>query len=62
MDMAEGKSAPSGAHHAARFILAVWNNDAEGTCDRFDVIEALAIWDEEHRAAFLAWAKNPWWA
>jgi hypothetical protein len=27
-----------GAHHSARFVLAVWN------------------------AAFLDWAKNPWWA
>lgn len=27
----------------------------------FDVMAALKIWDDAHRAAFLAWAKNPWW-
>lgn len=24
--------------------------------------DALGVWDREHRAAFLAWAKDPWWA
>ena len=27
----------------------------------FDVIEALQVWDGEHRAAFLEWAKDPIW-
>ncbi|WAS96383.1 hypothetical protein [Nannocystis punicea] len=26
----------------------------------FDAVTALATWDEAHRAAFLAWAKEPW--
>lgn len=26
----------------------------------FNAAAALAVWDDEHRAAFLAWAKNPW--
>ncbi len=51
-----------GARHAARFVLAVWNNDTQWQCGRFDVIEAMAVWDADHREAFLEWAKNPWWA
>jgi hypothetical protein len=27
----------------------------------FDVVDALAHWDAEHREAFLAWARAPWW-
>jgi hypothetical protein len=26
----------------------------------FNAVTALAQWDDEHRAAFLAWAKDPW--
>ena len=54
--------APSdGAIHAARFLLALWNNQQSWKCGKFDVIEAMAVWDAEHRAAFLAWAEEPWW-
>jgi hypothetical protein len=28
----------------------------------FLVMDALSVWDREHRAAFLAWAADPWWA
>lgn len=28
---------------------------------KFDVFEALGVWDDEHRAAFLEWAKDPIW-
>lgn len=27
----------------------------------FDIFEALGVWDGEHRAAFLEWAKDPIW-
>ena len=27
----------------------------------FDLHAALGGWDESHRAAFLAWAQDPWW-
>lgn len=30
-------------------------------CGVFDVVSAMGTWDDEHRAAFLAWAKDPWW-
>lgn len=46
----------------AQFVLAVWNPDEVWKCGRFDLMEALAVWDLAHRAAFLNWAANPWWA
>lgn len=51
----------SGARHAARFVLAVWSNRSSWGLGRFDVMEALGCWDNAHRAAFMAWAKDPWW-
>lgn len=51
-----------GAKQAARFVLAVWNNEIDWRCGRFDVVEALSVWDDAHRAVFLAWAVNPWWS
>ncbi len=51
----------SGALHAARFVLAVWNFHAEWDCGRFDAVRALGAWDADHRAAFVAWAARPWW-
>lgn len=46
----------------ARFVLAVWDPNHQWRCGRFYLMEALRIWDDNHRAAFLAWAKDPWWA
>jgi hypothetical protein len=45
----------------ARFLLAVWDPHHVWTCGRFDAMEALRLWDEKHRTAFLAWASDPWW-
>ena len=28
---------------------------------RFDLMEAVRIWDDDHRRVFLAWAEAPWW-
>jgi hypothetical protein len=44
---------------AAGFVLKVWNRDF--ACPEFDVLDALQRWDRHHRAAFLAWAADPWW-
>ena len=44
----------------ARFLLAVWDPYHPWACGRFDVMEAIRVWDEPHRAAFLAWARDPW--
>jgi hypothetical protein len=55
-------SQPSdGALHAAKFLLALWNNQQVWDCGKFDVTDAMSIWDAEHRAAFVVWAEQPWW-
>lgn len=58
---AEGKAPSTSAYHAARFLLAVWSKGAEWDNTPFDVFAAMTVWDEPHRAAFLAWAADPWW-
>lgn len=45
----------------ARFLLAVWDPGYPWWCGRFDLMEALRVWDESHHTAFLAWARHPWW-
>lgn len=64
-----------GEELAARFVLSVWNcntdwNDeahkdgflgADDRLRRFDVFEALGVWDFAHRDAFLTWARDPFW-
>lgn len=60
-NFAEGNAPTPSADHAARFILALWSRGEEKLTP-FDAVTALIVWDEEHRAAFLAWAANPWWA
>lgn len=47
---------------AAAFVLNVYNRTHAYAVGRFDAHEALPLWDTEHRQAFLAWAKDPWWA
>ena len=46
--------------HAARFVLNVWNSEDEWKIGRFNVVNAMAAWDHEQRAAFLRWAQDPW--
>lgn len=45
-----------GARESVAFVLSVWSPD-----HAFDLSRALAVWDATHRAAFLAWASDPWW-
>ena len=47
-----------GEYCAAQFVLAVWNHYDH----KFDPMDALGVWDEGNRAAFVAWARSPWWA
>jgi hypothetical protein len=45
----------------ARFVLAVWSPDTAWRCGRFDMMEALSVWDPPNHRAFLEWASKPWW-
>lgn len=46
---------------AARFVLAVWDPNTDWRCGRFDLMEAMGVWDVAHHRAFVAWALAPWW-
>jgi hypothetical protein len=48
----------AGKGHAARFVLSLFRG---ASFPAFDVIAAMSRWDGEHRAAFVAWASDPWW-
>ncbi len=54
-----------GERCTAQFVLSVWGHttakNCPWACGPFDVMDALGVWDETHRAAFLAWARDPWW-
>lgn len=61
----------SGRLHAVRFVLQVWNPSTDWTesaaahgldgqhLSAFNVFHACAVWDETHRAGFLAWVELP---
>lgn len=67
------RSGGGGQRDAALFVLSIWDfradwgdecglrRDDGPTGGRFDVHRALGNWDPSHRAAFLAWARAPWW-
>lgn len=50
-----------GARCAGKFLLSVWSPYTRWKACRFDLHEALGVWDPEHQAAFLAWVRAPWW-
>lgn len=41
------------------FILLVWNHYDWGK--KFDFVDAMGVWDQSNRRAFLAWVSDPWW-
>lgn len=45
----------------AQFLLTVWDPANAWRCGRFDLMDAMRVWDGQHRSAFLAWANDPWW-
>lgn len=47
----------TGAQHAADFLLMVWFGRG-----KFDMASAWAHWDNEMKAAWKAWAREPWFA
>lgn len=58
---AASEAPSSGQRVTAQFLLAVWDPKQEWKSGRFDIMNALKIWDEKHLEAFLAWASAPWW-
>ena len=43
-----------------RFLLCLWDDRRKWESGSFDAMKALLdIWDDDHRAAFLAWAQAP---
>jgi len=49
-----------GEKTCGKFVLLVWNNFDWG--EKFNLAEAISVWDKENYKAFLEWVKNPWWA
>jgi hypothetical protein len=45
----------------ARFVLFVWNSTTRWKIGKFDFGQAIVRWDSQNRAAFIAWAREPWW-
>ena len=53
-------SLSSGGIHAALFVASVWHWDWPSIHGReFRVAEAMCVWDEQHRRAFLQWCEDP---
>jgi hypothetical protein len=50
-----------GSKHCARFVLSVWASHYSWKVGAFDLHAAMRRWDQANRAAFLAWAREPWW-
>jgi len=45
--------ASSGEKHTARFVLGVWNARHEWDCGKFDIFDAIDIWNHDDREVFL---------
>ena len=54
--------ASSGERHSARFVLGVWNSYDEWRSGKFDLFDAMDVWDHENRQAFQRWVADPWFA
>lgn len=59
---AQCRGLSSGEHHAATFILHVWNWREAPKGMRFDFGAAVNAWDDEHVAAVREWMRAPWYA
>lgn len=56
-------SASSGQRRAIEFCLSVWNRDTDWTqwgYEQFHLTAAWGLFDEGHRRALLAWARDPY--
>lgn len=46
--------------YAAQFVLHVWNAHHPWQCGQFNMMDALAKWDDRNRHAWQCWARAPW--
>jgi hypothetical protein len=61
-DWVQGGAATGGNRRAVAFVLLVFNGREWREECPFHLDEAMSVWDREHIAAFLAWARDPWFA
>ena len=54
-----GGLASSGERHAALFVLSVWNRHDWGS--KFNMAEAMNVWDDQNLKSFKDWVNDPWW-
>lgn len=48
-----------GQREAVQFVLHLFDGSREWACGRFHLRGAVTCWDDEHKAAFAAWARHP---
>jgi len=60
--IAQCRGLSSGEHHAAAFVLQVWNRYEAPRGLKFDFAKAMAVWDQQHVEAVRSWMRDPWWA
>ena len=56
------RTASHGERATALFLLTVWNRYDPWESGKWDAVDALLIWDDLHRKAFVKWAAAPWFA
>jgi hypothetical protein len=62
-----GGPGTSGSRAAVSFLLMVWSGSTHDSTDDvwksrpFDLAYAWGVWDDNHRAAALAWLRRPFW-
>jgi hypothetical protein len=49
----------NGAREAAAFVLNLWDSRRAWAVGAFNVFHAIGAWDDKQRAAWQAWAANP---
>jgi len=49
-----------GIRATVSFLLNLWHSSHPWRVGKFDLFAALLVWDDEQRAAWKAWAADPW--
>ncbi len=50
-----------GEQCAAQFVLYVWGGGEYPRIRKFDLFEAMQVWDRAHKEAAAAWIAAPFW-